>query len=234
MARDVLGDLRAGAQHVRSRRSVANALAVIGAHRIGYGIMTITVMLLCRNYFSDPANPEAGVTLLAQVVAALGVGVAGAALITPVMAARIGAWRWIGVCLAVAAMVQAFFVADAALWLLYFGSFVFGLTGQSIKICVDSILQKDVDDSFRGRVFSFYDVVFNVALVSASGLSIMLLPEDGYSQMVFMDIALLFGVAAVAYTYREHRQRLPPRCKARAGARKTGPPLVSGTLVTRA
>nr|WP_269809560.1 MFS transporter [Kineosporia rhizophila] len=217
VARDVLGDLRAGAQHVRSRRSVANALAVIGAHRIGYGIMTITVMLLCRNYFSDPANPEAGVTLLAQVVAALGVGVAGAALITPVMAARIGAWRWIGVCLAVAAMVQAFFVADAALWLLYFGSFVFGLTGQSIKICVDSILQKDVDDSFRGRVFSFYDVVFNVALVSASGLSIMLLPEDGYSQMVFMDIALLFGVAAVAYTYREHRQRAAAEVQSTSG-----------------
>ncbi len=133
------------------------------------------------------------------------------------MAARIGAWRWIGVCLAVAAMVQAFFVADAALWLLYFGSFVFGLTGQSIKICVDSILQKDVDDSFRGRVFSFYDVVFNVALVSASGLSIMLLPEDGYSQMVFMDIALLFGVAAVAYTYREHRQRAAAEVQSTSG-----------------
>ncbi|GAB3241180.1 MFS transporter [Kineosporia babensis] len=207
VGRDVVGDLRAGAVHVRERRTVANALAVIGVHRIGYGIMTITVMLLCRNYFSDPDNPEAGVTLLARTVASLGVGVAVAALVTPVMAARIGAWRWIGVCLGIAAVVQAIFVADAALWLLYFGSFLFGLTGQSIKICVDSIVQKDVDDSFRGRVFSFYDVVFNVALVSAAGLSIRLLPEDGYSQMVFMDIALLFGAAGAVYTFVEHRRR---------------------------
>jgi MFS family permease len=207
VARDVVRDLRAGAQHVRSRRTVANALGVIGLHRIGYGIMTVTVMLLCRNYFSNPDNPDAGVTLLAQAVGALGVGVAVAAFVTPLVATRIGSWRWIGVCLGIAAMVQALFVADAARWLLYFGCFVFGLTGQSIKICVDSIVQGDVDDSFRGRVFGFYDVVFNVALVTAAGLSIMLLPEDGYSQMVFMDVGLLFALAGVAYTFREHRQR---------------------------
>ncbi|GLY26895.1 MFS transporter [Kineosporia sp. NBRC 101731] len=207
LAGDVLRDLRAGGQHIRSRRTVANALGVIGVHRIGYGIMTITVMLLCRNYFSDPNNPDAGVRLLAQVVGALGLGVATAAFVTPMVAARIGAWRWIGACLAISAVVQAFFVADAAIWLLYFGSFVFGATGQSIKICVDSILQGDVDDAFRGRVFGLYDVVFNVALVSAAGLSILLLPQNGYSQMVFMDVALLFTVAGVGYTFREHRQR---------------------------
>ncbi|GAA3608436.1 MFS transporter [Kineosporia mesophila] len=207
LAGDVLRDLRAGGQHIRSRRTVANALGVIGVHRIGYGIMTITVMLLCRNYFSDPNNPDAGVRLLAQVVAALGLGVATAAFVTPMVAARIGAWRWIGACLAISAVVQAFFVADAAIWLLYFGSFVFGVTGQSIKICVDSILQGDVDDAFRGRVFGLYDVVFNVALVSAAGLSIVLLPQNGYSQMVFMDVALLFTLAGVGYTFREHRQR---------------------------
>ncbi|GAB6899988.1 MFS transporter [Kineosporia succinea] len=207
VARDVLRDLRAGAEHVRSRRTVANALGVIGLHRIGYGIMTITVMLLCRNYFSDPDNPDAGVALLARTVAALGLGVAVAAFLTPIVATRIGSWRWIGICLGIAAVVQAGFVTDAGIWLLWFGSFVFGLTGQSIKICVDSILQGDVDDSFRGRVFGFYDMVFNVALVSAAGLSVLLLPQDGYSPMVFMDVALVFAVAGIGYTFREHRQR---------------------------
>jgi MFS family permease len=204
--RDVLSDLIDGGRHVRERRRAGRALAVIGVHRVGYGVMTITLMLLCRNYFTDPADVDKGLALLAQAVTSTGLGIAAAALITPVGAARIGPARWIGASVAMAALVQVTFVVHLNLITLFAGTFAIGLTGQGAKICVDAVVQDNVDDSFRGRVFSLYDVVFNAAFVAAAGLSVLLLPSDGYSRAVFAGVAVLFLLAAICYLFGEHRQ----------------------------
>ena len=37
-----------------------------------------------------------------------------------------------------------------------------------VQIAVDALLQSGVDDDLRGRVFTFYDLVFNVAFVTAA------------------------------------------------------------------
>jgi MFS family permease len=203
---DVIYDLRDGGRHVRERPVAGRALAVIGAHRIGYGIMTITLMLLCRNYFNDPADADAGLALLAQSVTASGLGIAASALITPFAAARIGPWRWIGSCIAAAALIQAVFIVHLDLLTMFAGVFALGLTAQGAKICVDALVQETVDDGFRGRVFSFYDVVFNAAFVSAAGLSVLLLPADGYSRPVLAGVTLLFAAAAAGYLVAERRQ----------------------------
>ncbi|HST83872.1 MAG TPA: MFS transporter [Kineosporiaceae bacterium] len=206
--RDVLSDLRDGARHVRDRPRAGRALALIGAHRIGYGIMTIALMLLCRNYFTDPANVDDGLALLARAVTATGLGIAAAALITPLAANRIGPWRWIATCIAAASVIEVAFVAHLGLGTMFFGAFAIGLTGQGAKICVDAVVQETVDDSFRGRVFSFYDVVFNAAFVAAAGLAVLLLPMNGYSRPVFAGVTVLFAVAAVSYLIAERRQEL--------------------------
>lgn len=204
--RDVLGDLRAGARHVRDRPRAGRALAVIGFHRVGYGIMTITLMLLCRNYFTDPADVDEGLALLARAVSSTGLGIAVSALITPMAANRIGPWRWIGCCVAGAAVIETIFIVHLDLYTLFFGTFAIGLTGQGAKICVDAVVQENVDDSFRGRVFSFYDVVFNTAFVTAAGLAVLLLPVDGYSRPVYAGVTVLFAVAASTYLLAERRQ----------------------------
>jgi MFS family permease len=205
---DVLSDLRDGARHVRQRPRASRALALIGVHRIGYGIMTISLMLLCRNYFSDPAEVDEGLALLARAVSATGLGIAAAALITPLAANRIGPWRWIGWCIAAASVIEVAFVVHVSLSTLFFGAFAMGLTGQGAKICVDAVVQETVDDSFRGRVFSFYDVVFNAAFVIAAGLAVLLLPMNGYSRPVFAGVTVLFAVGAASYLIAERRQEL--------------------------
>ena len=43
-------------------------------------------------------------------------------------------------------------------WMLLVGAFVLGVAAQGSKICVDTIVQASIDDAYRGRVFSFYDV----------------------------------------------------------------------------
>ena len=59
-----------------------------------------------------------------------------------------------------------------------------GLASQGIKICVDTLVQTGVDDAFRGRVFSLYDVIFNVAFVAAAAVGAAVLPADGKSYAV--------------------------------------------------
>ena len=39
-----------------------------------------------------------------------------------------------------------------------------------------TLVQAGVDDAFRGRVFSLYDVIFNVAFVAAAAVAAVVLP----------------------------------------------------------
>jgi MFS family permease len=79
------------------------------------------------------------------------------------------------------------------------GALLLGVCAQGSKICVDTIVQEFVDDDYRGRVFSFYDTVFNLAFVVAAAVAAMLLPSDGYSRGVFAIVALLYLLAAFGY-----------------------------------
>ena len=64
-----------------------------------------------------------------------------------------------------------------------------GVAAQGSKICVDTIVQESIDDAYRGRVFSFYDVIFNIAFVSAAAFAALALPADGNSPTVYAVVA---------------------------------------------
>jgi MFS family permease len=200
--RDVLHDMRDGARHVRQRRPAAHALAVIGAHRVGYGLMTISLMLLCRNHFSASGDVDAGLALLGQAVVATGAGIGAAAFLTPIAVARLGPQRWIGACIAGAGLIQFSLVAVFTWPAALVAAFALGLTGQAAKICVDSVVQESVDDAFRGRVFAFYDVIFNAAFVTAALIALVGLPDDGYARAMYAGIAVVDILAASLYLLR--------------------------------
>lgn len=200
-----------GARHVRERRPAWNALAAIGAHRFGYGITTLATVLLCRNYFNDPRDASAGLALLAQVFGAAGLGFGAAALVTPVATGRWGTGGWVWRALAGAAVVQALLAVWLTVPVALVAAFALGIVAQGVKICVDAVVQRVVDDDFRGRVFAFYDVVFNVAFVAAAGAAALLLPQDGHAPVLFGLVAVLYGATAAAYwtTVRSGRVRRP-------------------------
>jgi hypothetical protein len=77
-------------------------------------------------------------------------------------------------------------------------AFVLGLTTQGSKIATDTIVQSSVDDAFRGRIFSVYDVLFNVAFVGAAGVAALMLPPDGRSVPLVATVAAVYGAVAVA------------------------------------
>jgi MFS family permease len=197
--RGVARGLVAALGHLRARREPALALGAIGGHRLAYGVSTVATILLCRNYFNDPADTDAGAVLLGLVFAVSGAGFFTAALVTPVAARRMRIQTWIAVCFAAAAAAEATFVVVLSVPTLLVGAFLLGIAAQGSKICVDAIVQGGVDDAFRGRVMSFYDVVFNVAFVVAAAVGALVLPADGFSPAVYGAVAAVYALAALSY-----------------------------------
>jgi MFS family permease len=187
------------AHHVWTHRPAGRALAAIGASRFFYGISTISGILLFRSYFNDPDDVDAGLAGLGTAFAASGLGFFLAALITPEITHRVRKTTWITTCFAFAAAASAVYVVALQEWMLLVGAFVVGVAAQGSKICVDTIVQESIDDAYRGRVFSFYDVVFNVSFVSAAAFGALALPEDGNSPGVFAVVAGGYALTALAF-----------------------------------
>jgi hypothetical protein len=79
------------------------------------------------------------------------------------------------------------------------GALVLGFVGQAVKICVDATLQEVVADDFRGRVFSVYDTLFNVAYVVALLVGAAVLPRSGESLGVLAAVAAGHLLTAALY-----------------------------------
>jgi hypothetical protein len=74
-----------------------------------------------------------------------------------------------------------------------------GLSAQSVKICVDTTVQQVVDDAYMGRVFSLYDMLYNVAWVIGPAIAMPFLPATGKSYLVVLAIGAGYLVAAAGY-----------------------------------
>ncbi|WP_392671672.1 MFS transporter [Streptomyces sp. LN785] len=183
-----------GLRHLAERRHATRALAAITVFRFCYGALTVTVLMLCRYTWSDSESD--GLALLGLAVAASGAGFFAAAVLTPWAVGRLGRFRWIASCAAAAAVLEP----ALGLWFaprpILVAAFVLGLVTQGAKIATDTVVQTSVDDSFRGRVFSLYDVLFNVAFVGAAAVSAVVLPPDGRSAAVVIGVGALYAVVA--------------------------------------
>jgi MFS family permease len=197
--RHVLGGLRDGARHVWSHRRAGHALVAIASHRFFYGLSTIATVLLYRNYFHNDSDTDAAMGGLALIFLASGMGVLLAAVITPAVTRRTGEERWIVLLFGLAAVVEVVCGFPFLQWTFVIAAFVLGMVAQGSKICVDTIVQRGVDQAYRGRVFSFYDVLFNVAFVAAAALGAVVLPSNGKSYGVVTTIAVGYALTALGY-----------------------------------
>jgi len=201
--RETLGDvargLVAGARHVAELRPVASALSAIAAHRFFYGLSTISVLLLYRNYFLDDGFFQAELAGLGQVFAASGLGVLVAAGVTPAAVRRIGKQGWIAAVFAVAAVTELGLGLPFTMPTLLPAAFLLSVVAHGSKISVDTIVQEGVEDDYRGRVFSLYDTLFNVMFVAAAVVGAAILPESGRSYAVVVLIAAGYAVTAAGY-----------------------------------
>jgi hypothetical protein len=191
--------LVAGARHLRRRGTPARALAVMATHRFVYGVVFIASLLISRNLLEDPADSSAGLRTFAMVLAASAVGFALSVVLTPVLSPRTGPHAWIVYCLVLAAASQFLLTATIARWAVFAGAAALALAAQGAKIAVDTIVQRDTDDAYRGRAFALYDVLYNAAFVGAAALAALVLPDAGYSQAVFAALGLVYLATAAIY-----------------------------------
>ncbi|MER5847019.1 MFS transporter [Streptomyces sp. NPDC002012] len=184
-----------GLRHLAERKQATRALAAMTVIRFCYGALTVMVLMLCRYAWSD--SESEGLALLGLAVAVSGAGFFAAAVVTPWAVGRLGRFRWMAVCAAAAAVLEP----ALGLWFIpvpiLVAAFILGLITQGSKIATDTVVQTSVDDAFRGRVFSLYDVLFNVAFVGAAAASALMLPPDGQSFVVVIGVAVLYAVIAV-------------------------------------
>jgi MFS family permease len=201
----VVAGLVAGLRHLRQRPVAARALGVIFAQRLVFGVWSIMALLLYRNAFHTDGILHAGLSGVAQAVAFAGVGLVSAAVVTPAVAARIGRRRWIAIVTAGAAVTQLAFGAPFAKVPMLLSSFALGFATQATKVCVDTLLQANVDDDYRGRVFSIYDTVFNLSFVGGALLAAGTLPTDGQSLTALVAMSAAYLAIAATYWIAERR-----------------------------
>ncbi|MEU5887792.1 MFS transporter [Streptomyces sp. NPDC047461] len=190
-------DLVAGVRHLASppRRRAARALAAMTLMRFCYGALLVMLLMLCRYEFSSTTDD--GLALLGLALGISGAGFFVAAVLTPWVAGRLGPGCWIAVCAASAAILEPALGLPFAVAPLLVAAFVLGLTTQGAKIATDTIVQSSVDDGFRGRIFSVYDVLFNIAFVGAAAVAALMLPPDGRSVVLVVTVAVIYGAVAV-------------------------------------
>jgi MFS family permease len=196
----VAAGLAEGARYILQdrQRGPAAALGATGANSFLFGPLFLMTILLYRNYFyrSSAGTAEGHVGTL---VVASGLGFACAALVTPAATRRLSKPGWITLLLAASAVVTATlgetFVQAAYLAV----GFCLYLSRQGVSICVTTILQEQVSDAYRGRVFAFYDMMFNVTFVIGAALSASFMPSDGHSPVIIGLVAAGFAIAAAGY-----------------------------------
>jgi MFS family permease len=194
----VAADLVAGARYVLKRRGPRAALGATGAFSFLFGPLFLMSILLYRNYFY-PAHVTVAESHVGTLAVFSAVGYACAALITPPATRHLSKRAWITLML-IAAGVTAAVVGETFNQVAYLAiGFLMYLTRQSVAIASVTILQEGIEDGFRGRVFAFYDMVYNAAYALGAALFAVFMAPDGKSPGVVAVVAVGFLVAAIAY-----------------------------------
>ncbi|MGN6792624.1 MAG: MFS transporter [Streptosporangiaceae bacterium] len=190
-----------GLRSIWHRPPARSALTAIGAHRFVYGILLLMSILLYRNYFYPGSDSNEALRHFLPVVISSAIGYGAAAWLTPIVTRRMPNSAWIATLLATGGVVTVVFGLPFGQIEFIIIGFGLGLVAQGLAICVTTILQQQMADDYRGRVFSVYDMLFNVTFVLGAALSAAFMPDSGRSVPMLLTVACGYFVAAVIYWF---------------------------------
>ncbi|MFD0803030.1 MFS transporter, partial [Streptomonospora algeriensis] len=198
--RNVAVGLADGARHIRNRHPARYGLATIAGHRLAYGVATLVTLLLYNNTFT--AGGVAGLAGFSIALAASGAGYFAGAVATPWATARISADTWIALLLGTGCAALLVFGLPFTPLLFPAAGFMLGVVSQGVKVSVDTLVQRHVDDAYRGRVFSVYDMLFNAAFVAGAGIAAGAVPRSGESAAAVAGLATGYALMAACWAVR--------------------------------
>jgi MFS family permease len=190
-------EMREGVRFLSQNIDAARGIAAVAVHRGGITAMTLIALLLERNTFHDPADSEAGLAGLSFTLSIAACGFVVGAIAAPYGVRRVGRHRWMRLMLSASTLGPLFILFSRTPLTLAIAAFVTALFGQSLKVTNDALVQSKIDDIYRGRVFSVYDVVVNGAIVSGAVIAALLLPDTGDSYLVPLIVASVYLIAGI-------------------------------------
>jgi predicted MFS family arabinose efflux permease len=188
-ARRVAVEFVDGLRHIVHTPRAVGPITSIGLDQIGQGLILVLALVVFRERFQQ------GVGSFSWLIGAGGVGVFAGLATVGVLDRHLERERIVAGAFAVGGVAILLVSLLVAPWTLLFASFVVGLSFAWKKVPVDTMVQEAVPDGLRGRVFAAYDVVYNLARLSAALLAVPLVPtlgEQGSAALV--GIAFLLWV----------------------------------------
>lgn len=179
---------------LRSHGDSLRGIIATAIQRGGVTALTLMGLLLERNTFHSPDNPDAGLKGFGYALAIAGVGVGLGSLISPWAVARLGRHKWIRISLLGPIPILILFGMHHGLVLFILSAFFVGLFGQAVKVTNDALIQSKIQDEYRGRAFAFYDVAVNVGIMGGALIAAAILPKSGNSHALPIVIAGVFAL----------------------------------------
>ena len=190
-------EMREGFAFLRQHTDAIRGILATAVQRGGITALTLTALLLERNTFNSPTDPEAGLKGFGIVLTIAGIGITIGALTAPYGVARFGRHRWIKWSLLAGAAGPLFLVFSQTPIALALTGFSVALCGQNVKVTNDALVQSKIDDYYRGRVFAVYDVLVNGAIVSGGLIAALLLPTSGVTPWVPALVSAIYLLVAL-------------------------------------
>jgi len=186
-----------GFNFLRTIRDCFLGISATAVQRGGLTALTLMALLLNRNTFNNPADPEAGLAGFAFAITVAGIGITLGAVIAPFGVKRFGRHAWIRYSLYASAVLPVLLAFNQNEFFLVATGFFAGMAGQGVKVTNDALVQSRIADEFRGRVFAVYDVMVNGGIVSGAIIAAFVLPPDGVSALLPALIALSYVLVAL-------------------------------------
>ena len=191
-----------GLMILRSHSDALRGILSIGIQRGGITALTLMALLLERNSFNDPSDPDAGLAGFGIALAIAGIGIGVGAIISPYGVIKFGRHRWMRLLMFLGIPPLLIYAAGINEISMIGSAFLVGLCGQGIKVTNDALVQSKITDEYRGRVFAFYYVAVNAGIVTGAIGAALILPDNGVTAFLPITIALFYLFAATVLMRR--------------------------------
>jgi len=190
-------ELREGLRILRSHPDALRGIIATAAQRGGLTALTLMGLLLERNTYNPSSNPDAGLSGFAFALGIAGVGIGLGSFLTPFFVSYFGRHQWIRLSMSAPIVLLLIFAVSHDEWLLISTAFFVGLFGQAVKVTNDALVQSQIADEYRGRVFAFYDVAVNGAIVMGAVVAAVTLPASGISKILPLITIMVYGATSL-------------------------------------
>jgi MFS family permease len=229
---DVVGDLNDGLRKLRRAARVRYALSAVAVGQILVGVMTGATAV------AFITGLRLGVGAVSTLLGAIGIGLGIGVAVVPLVARRVREDFIVPIAFLIGALGTLMTGGSLSRGRLTAAGVVVGLSYAFAKIPVDTIVQEEMPDLYRGRAFAVYDLIFNVARVGGTGLAAYAVASGVRpGTIVFAGGFCYVFCSASLYLWARRIETMRLRKATRAGAGTATPPegglrIPAGEIVT--